>query len=517
MDNNRYNEMNEFLKYYAKIYEQNPNFSIENNTIYAGLMSYGYSNDELERSKNVDYDGLFNHWINRFSNSRNLNVYRDDRQYNFLQFWNSKGSDADCIKIYLSFDTYDIDYCISKIFDFIDKNDIATKSKIANKLRADDVVLRIFDINDAIKVINYINSDSDLVNCARKTNPFMVRHGALGVAFDDWLSYNDTLAEMISNYFKECRNNNDFRNVSVEDFQQYVKNYHNDIFKNPNNLHKFKGTSMFLLNKKRFDSDGDCILNYDNVIDLITKQLDPNFNINNFLDVYKKVSNPNNKSQMAQYYNDILDNKISYNATPKKENEVNKKDLLDRYIQYAATKYGVDEVHKYLESYVYQNNHNAITKDNNFRNNFLKYLNKQDILYICQNNISSYIYAILGISNIQNTTNVNQNIDNQNANYKYELFVNACVATLQKYGDEQLNTAITEAMTKGNYNYFTNGNTKLRNQMINLITPQDIQHFHLLYLKQIGYNLDNISSTITLFCHAIKEQLKEINKDKMQN
>ena len=41
-------EINEFLKYYAKIYKQNPELPILRDTIYHGLMTYGLKEEEKQ-------------------------------------------------------------------------------------------------------------------------------------------------------------------------------------------------------------------------------------------------------------------------------------------------------------------------------------------------------------------------------------------------------------------------------------------------------------------------------------
>ena len=41
-------EVEEFLKYYARIYKQNPNLPIVRDTIYHGLATYGISDEEKQ-------------------------------------------------------------------------------------------------------------------------------------------------------------------------------------------------------------------------------------------------------------------------------------------------------------------------------------------------------------------------------------------------------------------------------------------------------------------------------------
>ena len=59
-------EIEEFLKYYAKIYKQNPNLPIVRDTIYHGLATYGISEEE-KQNKSIKY--MFPNWINHFENT----------------------------------------------------------------------------------------------------------------------------------------------------------------------------------------------------------------------------------------------------------------------------------------------------------------------------------------------------------------------------------------------------------------------------------------------------------------
>ena len=48
-------EIEEFLKYYARIYKQNPNLPIARDTIYYGLATYGIGEEE-KQNKSIKYN-----------------------------------------------------------------------------------------------------------------------------------------------------------------------------------------------------------------------------------------------------------------------------------------------------------------------------------------------------------------------------------------------------------------------------------------------------------------------------
>ena len=167
-------EINEFLKYYAKIYKQKPELPILRDTIYHGLMTYGLKEEE-KQDNSIKY--MFNKWIEHYKNT-NLIVYESELQKRFLQFHSSNGRNSeDYVKIYVTFAKEDIELCVMQIFDFIGQNKFETYSKVSDVIRSDAIVLRMANINDAKKVINFINTNLYLSSKARKTNPFLIKNG----------------------------------------------------------------------------------------------------------------------------------------------------------------------------------------------------------------------------------------------------------------------------------------------------------------------------------------------------
>ena len=97
--NSREIEINEFLKYFARLYEQNPNLPIESDTIYSHLANYGLTQEEIN-DKDIRFN--FDKWIEFFRNKSNINVFHTDRQNRFLHFRNAKNLSAKCVKLYVS-------------------------------------------------------------------------------------------------------------------------------------------------------------------------------------------------------------------------------------------------------------------------------------------------------------------------------------------------------------------------------------------------------------------------------
>ena len=235
---NRLDEIERFLEKFKELYKANPDFPILEDTFYSALATYGLTSEEI-RDKNISSQNpevlkMFKLWEASFKNSPNLDVYHTDRQPRFLQFRNCNVSE--CYKLYLSFPQNRMYSAVKDIFEYIANNNIQNTSKVADSLRSDAVVLRIVNKSDAIKVINYINNNKELYLYAKKTNPFIPRHGAVGYAYDNMLSYNSVVCHYLEKYFKYKREVNSLDSVSLNDFKGYLSeiynNFHRYNFKN---------------------------------------------------------------------------------------------------------------------------------------------------------------------------------------------------------------------------------------------------------------------------------------------
>ena len=471
---NRIKEIDKFLKDWAKIYSQNPYYNIDSDVLYSSLMNYGLSDQE---KNNYDISSLFTNWINHFQNNPSLNVYHTMQQSAFLQFRSYGPLGMKHIKLYLSFPRDKMEYCVNKIFDFLAANNIPNGSKVSNRLRSDSVVLRLTNFEDTKKVIDYINSDSTLSTSAKSTNPFIMRDGVVGVAYDDNISYNICISMMLGIYFSKCRKNNTFENVNVNDFKNFVNSFIQNVFNDSNNIKAFMNLPEVNDLSKRFKNLEECILNFEQVLNLISYQLEDTMNLDKFHQFYKNATNNDINIQKIDKYNLILSKILSF-----ENNSIEKTKLLNEYIDYAYLKYNNEqEVILYLRSYIEKNNLNAITRDKNFRNKFSQCLSPNIVLNIVNYNINDYVHKII----------INKN--NSNLDSLYKVFLKACMETYDKYGYQQLKNAIFYGLN-GNYNYFTNGNGNYRDLLRNVSPEEFLQLCQKLnaFSKKYGFEYNHL-------------------------
>lgn len=480
---NRIDEIDYFIKYYANIYIQNPNLAIESDTLYNGLSNYGIPSNEIR----ANIKNNFEDWENYFENKK-LHVYQDMRQTRFLQFRKMSGvtGEYDCAKLYLTFPKDKINYCVKKVFDFIDKNNMPTCSKVADTLRADSVILRMVKLEDAKKVMDFINS-SDLSMYANLTNPFLMRNGKVGMACDNLLSYNTVVSTLLKKYFEQCRNNNKLNIASVQDFTQFVKNYGVDIF---NNMSKIDDLSLeygFASNRHRFENFGQFAMNHQQIFDLILISLDPK---STEKDYYEHVSNCNNFEDVKKYvdyYNDIYINKHSF----VQENFKLAEQTLNDYIKYAKENYGQSMVSQYLYKYM-EGNSSVITRTNNFRNKFQNYITPNIIISIMGQDLNAYINNIE-----QRNVNNGKISNNEKLNLCTNIFNSYVTYAINKYGIQNAMSYIYLYLS-GNINGITRDNNfrtlfeqNLTPEIINFITSGNVEdYYYNIYNSMYSSNIE---------------------------
>lgn len=454
---NRCEEMSSFLNFLAKMYEQNPTLEVNEKTIYSLLCNYGLEEEEL---KDKDISFMRERWITHFQNDFNLHCFVSPSQPYFLQFHNARNLGDKHVKLYLSYPKEKMEECVNKIFDYIALHNMATVSKVARVIRSDAIVIRLDKLTDAKKVIQFINKDKMLTEYAKPTNPFVVRCGVVGVAYDDCLSFNCTLSFLLKKYFSECRKNQTLAKVSLEDFSLFSQKLYQTIFYTPHGIQEFVKEQEVQKNVSRFAfaSIGRLLLNYEQVLTLISKSLNPDMTIEDFATLHTSFKKDN--QELIDYYNDLFTNQVEQKKDEKKQ-------LLDEYICYAKTKYGIEDTIAHLNIYL-NGNLAAITRDKNFRYRFQTDLPPAVLLKITNNDVANYIKNYFNMY-IEKPTDW------------YTCFLNACLATYLKYGYGQLKQAITSGL-EGDYRYFTNTQENYRKKFSMYLKKEEFFHLcvHLL-------------------------------------
>lgn len=442
--NSRFKEMNDFIASFGKIIKENPNFPISADMVYYYLSTYGCSPQELS-DRDISY--MFQKWQTNFSD-KNLNVYQSELQPGFLQFNNvSKRLNIDCAKLYLSFPKDMMEACVNIIFDYIEKNNMPTVSKVAGKVRSDSIVLRMYDPEDAKKIIDFVSRTPVLRNNIRKPNPFIMRSNNVGMAADDMLSYNDFVSMILSDYLNFCQYNK-IENINLDGLVEYSKSYFEQVFVDNSELEGFLAKEEVQRRLNRFNGNvPNCLANYCQIMMLFRTSIDKTKTEKDYFNHLALCNNYDHKTRLREFYREKVNNQEKENVDPLS--------ILDSYIEYAKSKYNPNDVYRYLEDYL-RGNDNAITRDNNYRELFRNYLPQNVLMSMTNGNLCGYISHRL-----------------KDYNEKANLTLNALIATYEKYGYSQTVFALRKALT-GDYNAITNGPEQYREQMRLFVSPEDV-------------------------------------------
>lgn len=215
-DEPRIEEMQNFLMYLYNIGKDNKNFEVTSSFVYRELRKYELGDDD----RGLDGDGIFcrdmfKDWQKRNrdieSSKKGLELRHDTSWIHFLEFYSkadysSMYQEYRFIKLYLPFKNKDLFNAVNVLFDYITDSKIKHASKVADRIRSDNVIVRLghSDISSALKIIDFVNNNEVIKNNLNKTNPFVPTIKGIGFMYESGISYNDDISHQISDYINEC-------------------------------------------------------------------------------------------------------------------------------------------------------------------------------------------------------------------------------------------------------------------------------------------------------------------------
>lgn len=272
-DEPKLKEMNDFLEF---LYSIGKNSSIDINEwlVYRELCKYNLGSDGIKANGDiVNCRGLFVNWINRNNevNSQNKGLILKHDEYwpAFLQYYspNAKeyfNNNRNYIKLYIPMKQKNLFSCVNVLFDYIRDAKILHISKVADKIRSDNVVVRIpkNDIESAQKIISFIENNNTIKNNLNKPNPFVPTVNGIGLMFESGISYNSEMAKLISNYIKECLIKKE--KPMISSFYKWFKNNNisselDEIFSYAIGVKKYIETDEKLSEKDKYKVFNDAI------------------------------------------------------------------------------------------------------------------------------------------------------------------------------------------------------------------------------------------------------------------
>ncbi len=440
-------KIDKFLKELQELFKET---RLSPDRIYTILSYYSIPYDE----QNVSIENYFDKFINNFRNVPNANVFVDANWSYFCQFTNDPtGSmyDTNPIKIYIPLRKEHLEENVNKIIMFMAKNNIIHRSKLAKKVRVDDLVLRVRDKNDANKVINYINSaipKEDLYEC----NPFCVNEGNVGLTMDRYMSYNEILSKYLCLYMSDIYYKNEI--ASYESFKTFMQVHLRTLIskKAKNYILRFKSLEDYRL------SDEEFLANVNEIATLIVRNLelaDKEY----MYQLHNELNRDGYFDEEVAYYSPYnRDNYINYNASINEKstpitNNNKDRNLLIEIIKVTSEKHGIEKTKELLNSYREEKYLRAITRTNNLREKVLSSLTFYDYI---TNLSTEELNEMIDKYSVQKETNYSE--DNE------KLLISIVETMTKKYGLEQAFYYINSYRESFNVNSITRDND-LRNKV----------------------------------------------------
>ncbi len=423
--------------------------------VYANLIRLG------RRVINSRYiNNNFLDWIETFKETANINVFEGDYCQDFCKFVNDDYNvitPYNMIKMYIPVDDAHISEAAKRIFGFMAQNKMIHHSKIAKKVRFDDIVIRVSDEENAKKIEEFVMNDAYIKEGLMKPNPFAFNNGYISYAWDGELSFNMVVASYISGYINELKNNNKLDTVSYKGLVTYIGKIYDAVFKEG----KYKDDYIDAMKvEEEYQLD-----NYQKVTELLLHSLMPGKTTEDFFKVYNDIVLEDNKEKDTK----------TYISEWQKEN-------WNRIYEFLVKKYGYEETNIRIFKFLETGNYNLFTRENNIRS------------YLVNNNFTEDMVKELYLLTTRE---------------KRDILANASYDTYQKYGYAQIFVALKNAQL-GNYNNFTNDN-KGRYTLRSTITSGEIMGLILGKYLENGYDIKDIPK---VYDEMIREYLNQLEKRK---
>ena len=318
----RYNRMESFIKSMATTCNKvDPNYLAME--YFPNDVHYNLTRMNVEKKdRNIDFaeNGYFNNWISDFFHLPTKVFVSASKQYfcNFINKEDEYHIGDEHIKIYIPQDADHIEKSAELIFNYLDKRDVAHRSRVGRNARIDDIVIRLENEKDALDLIDFVNENGYISEGMINPNPFAFSYKGVALACDRQLSYNICITDMLTAYIRNRKEKNELDKASLNDFVKYTKNYYYNHFVEKKNLGEVIGDISLIKKSDNSIDTNRLLVNTKNIIDLYLKGLDPNFNIDNYFAEYEARCDANKIKKEALEFQEarLKESENVYNVSP---------------------------------------------------------------------------------------------------------------------------------------------------------------------------------------------------------
>lgn len=176
-----------------------------------------------------------------------INSFRIEDQGLFFKHINVTFKDnpypgpRELVKVYLPIHNNFLEEAALRVYNFLNNSRISYFSKIAGYGRLDNFIVRVFNVEDAKKLIDFCNNDEIVKKHIRSSNPFIPEERGIGVAKDTYNeSYNHAAASELYMFFEKCKKEGALDNLNFTSFYKYLLNRGEEISNiGENGYHEF--------------------------------------------------------------------------------------------------------------------------------------------------------------------------------------------------------------------------------------------------------------------------------------
>ena len=466
----RYERIDQFLKFWRDICIENSDYYINKEDIYSRLVRLGI---DYKKDYKVDLTDTFDKWIEYYSNNPNIMVFNSPNWQYFCQFRsrdNKTTRAKNHIKIYIPLDSEHIEKGAEMLFDFISVNNISHVSKIGKRIRFDDIVIRVADESDARMILDFVKNNRYMQEGLLKPNPFAFSKDGIALACDGNISYNNVISLLINNYIVD-KKGKDLNAIGFEDFYNFVIDIYNKEFTlNQDNI--FRHMIMQTAYRNDYIENRN---NYMEVCELILSSINTNFNLNDYFN----------------FFNSCLEKSSQIVLSREEVNDL----LLSAASTIAKAGYNA---YNQIQAYVDNNDELMITSRNGLRKELISKNFRQNLIRELNGiSVSKYIQKLIGY-NLNNDDDFIQNNDDfNNINYN-SMSIDFIDTTSKKYGYRTANIMLKEYLETGNERKITRNNnlrfnivnSNYRNKVLDIIKKKQIGIDQYIYSIQRFFNSD---------------------------
>lgn len=186
--------------------------------------------------------------------------------------------------------------------------EIRHDTKIASEIRTDDLVVRINSVEDAERISEFINAESEFdepkySEFLIEPNPFVIQNNNIGYASDRNLSYNANIANLIFEYINDLQQKKALEQVSVSGLESFVKEKYNSLFIEGENLQEYRDTEFDAHREGSFEK---WLMNKMEVMDMFLIALNPENGIEKFYQHYADINDIEYNNELESYFTALI-------------------------------------------------------------------------------------------------------------------------------------------------------------------------------------------------------------------